>query len=72
MIFVIIIVKTLTSVLIHMNGELTKYYKYDSSGSGSDTIPIALAKALNWEHQDEIGIIIDVKNDNKGLFLFKK
>lgn len=55
-----------------MNGEITKYYKYDSSGSGSVTIPIALAKALNWEHQDEIGIIIDVKNDKNGLFLFKK
>ena len=55
-----------------MNGEITKYYKYKSSGSGNITIPIALAKALNWKHHDEIGIIIDVKNDQKGLFLFKK
>ena len=42
------------------------------SGSGTVTIPIALAKALNWNHQDEIRIIIDVKMNQKGLFLFKK
>lgn len=55
-----------------MKGKITKYYKYESSGSGTVTIPIALAEALNWEHQDEIGIVIEVKNGKKGLFLFKK
>jgi len=55
-----------------MNGEITKYYKYNTSGSGNLTIPIALAKALNWEHKDEINVIFDVKKGQKGLFLFKK
>ena len=55
-----------------MNGETTKYYKFKKSGSGRVTIPIALAKALNWIHDDELNIIIEIKNGNKGLFLFKK
>ena len=55
-----------------MNGETTKYYKFEKSGSGRITIPISLAKALNWTHGDEINIIIEVLNGNKGLFLFKK
>lgn len=55
-----------------MNGEITKYYKYNTSGSGSITIPIALAKALNWEHKDEINIIFDIKDGQHGLFFFKK
>ena len=55
-----------------MNGETTKYYKYETSGSGTLTIPIAIAKALNWNHSDEIQIIFDVKDGKKGIFLFKK
>ena len=72
MILIIIIVKTLSEFDDLLNGETTKYYKYESSGSGTVTIPIALAKALNWEHKSEIGIIIEVKEGQKGLFLFKK
>jgi len=48
------------------------YYKYKKSGSGTMTIPIAIAKALNWEHGDEINIIFDTKNGQKDIFLFKK
>ena len=55
-----------------MNGETTKYYKFKGRGSGSITVPIALAKALNWEHGDEINVIFDTKEGKKGLFLFKK
>jgi len=55
-----------------MNGETTKYYKYETSGSGTLTIPIAIAKALNWKHGDEIQIIFDVRDEKKGIFLYKK
>ena len=55
-----------------MNGETTKYYKFEKSGSGRVTIPIALAKALNWNHDDELIITIEIKNNQKGLFLFKR
>ena len=56
----------------NMNGEITKYYKYETSGSGTVTIPLALAKSLNWDHKDEIYIVIKEVNNQVGLFLFKK
>jgi len=55
-----------------MNGKSTRYYKYESSGSGSVTIPIALADGLNWSHKDEIIIQIKTIDGNTGLFFFKK
>ncbi len=59
-------------MMIKVNGETTKYYKYESSGSGRVTIPLSLAKALNWEHDDELNVIVEVFNEQKGLFFFKK
>lgn len=55
-----------------MNGKTTKYYKFESSGSGRVNIPIALAEALNWEHNIEINIVIQTIKGQTGLFLFKK
>ena len=55
-----------------MNGKTTKYRKYKGQGSGTLTVPIAIAKALNWEDGDEINIIFEAKNNKKGIFLFKK
>ncbi len=55
-----------------MNGKTTKYYKFKSSGSGRLTIPISIAKSLNWEDGNEINIIIKEINGQIGLFLFKK
>ena len=55
-----------------MNGKTTKYYKFESSGSGRVNIPIALAKGLNWEHNNEINIVIHTIEGQTGLFLFKK
>lgn len=55
-----------------MSGETTKYYKFDKSGSGRITIPISMAKGLNWGHKDEINILIKTINGQIGLFLFKK
>jgi len=34
--------------------------------------PLALAKSLNWDHKDEINIVIKEVNNQVGLFLFKK
>ena len=56
----------------NMNGEITKYYKYETSGSGTVTIPLALAKSLNWGHKDPINIVIKEIEGQVGLFLFKK
>jgi len=55
-----------------MNGEITKYYKFEKSGSGRLTIPISLAKSLNWENKDDIGIMIDIRKGQKGLFIWKR
>lgn len=54
-----------------MNGEITKYHRYEGS-SGKITIPLSLAKSLNWEHKDEINIVIKTLEGQTGLFLFKK
>ncbi|MFX0132069.1 MAG: hypothetical protein ACFFDN_00355 [Candidatus Hodarchaeota archaeon] len=55
-----------------MSGKKTKYYFYEDRGSGSITIPISMAKGLNWNHKDEINILIKTIDGYTGLFLFKK
>lgn len=35
-------------------------------------IPVSVAKSLNWKHKDVIKVIFEVKNDKKGLFLYKE
>ena len=55
-----------------MNGNITKYYYYEKSGSGRVNIPIALARDLGLEHKDDIHIVIQTIDGHKGLFLFKK
>ncbi|HEC38214.1 hypothetical protein LCGC14_0546280 [marine sediment metagenome] len=55
-----------------MNGKTTKYRKYKGHGSGTITVPIAIAKALNWGDGDEIHILFEAKGNKKGIFLFKK
>lgn len=54
-----------------MNGETTKYYEYKAT-SGRINIPKSVAKMLNWEHKDEINIIVKTIDNQLGLFLFKK
>ncbi len=39
-----------------MNGKTTKYYKFEKSGSGRLTVPLTLAKTLNWKHDDELNV----------------
>jgi len=55
-----------------MDGDTTKYYKFEKSGSGRVTIPVRVAKALNWEHDNKIGIIINTIDGQQGLFLWKR
>ena len=55
-----------------MNGETTKFYKFENTSSGRVTIPISLHKALNWGHKDDINIVIKTIDGQTGLFLFKK
>ena len=50
----------------------TKYLKGENSEAGSVIIPLFIANAINWSHGDEINIIFDNKNNQKGIFLFKK
>lgn len=54
-----------------MNGETTKYYEYEST-SGRINIPKSVAKMLNWEHLNDINIVIKTIDNQIGLFLFKK
>jgi hypothetical protein len=36
------------------------------------SIPVSIVKALNWEDKDDINMILETKNNMKGIFLFKK
>lgn len=71
MILIIILMTIKITTNIKMSEQTTKYYKFDTSGSGRVTIPIAMAKGLGWKHGDELAISIEVMNGYKGLFLFK-
>ena len=55
-----------------MNGKITKYYYYDSNKQSIITIPISMAKGLNWSHQDKINVLFKTIDGESGLFLFKK
>jgi len=55
-----------------MKGQQTKYYKFESTGSGRLTVPISLAKALGWEHSDNIVIRIETIDQKTGLFFYKE
>lgn len=55
-----------------MNGNSTKYYHYEGTGSGRISIPIALARDLGLEHKDELIISIQTIEGKKGLFISRK
>ena len=55
-----------------MNGYTSKYLFYESNKQSSITIPVGIARSLNWNHKDEINIVFDVINEYKGIFLYKK
>ncbi len=57
-----------------MNGYPVKYLYYESNKKSILTIPRAILEAanLNWNHKDEINLVIKTINGQKGLFLYKK
>lgn len=55
-----------------MNGETVKYHYYESNKRSFITIPVAMARGLNWKHDDKIGIIIKIMDGKKGLFIWKR
>ncbi|MFW9972992.1 MAG: hypothetical protein ACFFDF_22595 [Candidatus Odinarchaeota archaeon] len=55
-----------------MNGETVKYHYYDSNKRSFITIPVSMARGLNWEHGDEVGIINLNKNGIDGFFIWKR
>ena len=59
-----------------MSGDVAKFHKFDKSTSARVTIPIRTAKLLNWEHKDDINMVIktiEIEGTHyTGLFLFKK
>ncbi|KKN61156.1 hypothetical protein LCGC14_0524510 [marine sediment metagenome] len=57
--------------VIKMNGETTKYYVYETT-SGRINIPKNVAKMLNWDHKDDIGVILKTIDGKQGLFLWKR
>lgn len=54
-----------------MNGETTKYYVYAKT-SGRINIPKNVARMLNWDALDEIGIVVKTIDGKQGLFLWKR
>jgi len=56
-------------------GDITRFYKYESSTSATVTIPVRTAKVLSWNHKDRIKMVIKtLEIDGKqhtGIFLFK-
>jgi len=57
-----------------MNGHPVKYLYYKSNKKSIVTIPRAILDAsnLNWEHKDEINLIVKSIDGQKGIFLYKK
>ena len=55
-----------------MNGKTVKYQYYESNKRSFLTIPRAMAEGLNWNNSDEIHVLFETKDGQKGLFLFKK
>ena len=55
-----------------INGETVKYRYNEEYKKSIVTIPVSLARGLNWEPKDEIGIIIKTIDGKEGLFLWKR
>lgn len=54
-----------------MNGKTSKFYKFKNT-SGRVNIPISITESLNWNHKDEIKIIVQNIDGKIGLFIFKE
>jgi len=56
----------------NIDGVTTKYYFYKSRGSGSVTIPVKIAEALNWKHKQGISLTLKTVEEEIGIFLKAK
>ena len=52
--------------------EHSTSYKYKVNGSGPITIPFTLVKQLNLERDDKLEMVLDTKDGQQRIFLFKK
>lgn len=57
-----------------MNGYPVKYLFYESNKKSIVTIPRAILEAsnLDWNHGDEIKLLVKTIDGQQGIFLFKK
>jgi len=55
-----------------MNGQTSKYYYHKDSKQSRLSIPVSIARSLDWKKGDEINIKFEVINGKKGLFLYKE
>ena len=55
-----------------MAGKKVVYFFDEKHSISKITIPVSLAESLNWENKDEISVLFEVKDGQKGLFLFKE
>jgi len=55
-----------------MNGETIKYHYYESNKRSFITIPVSMARGLNWDHGNKIGIINLNKDGIDGFFIWKR
>lgn len=55
-----------------MNGETVKYQYYKGNKRSFITIPVAMARGLNWNPKDKINLVVKTFDGVTGLFLFKK
>lgn len=57
-----------------MNGYKVKYLFYEKSKKSEITIPRSVIEAniLDWNHKDELNLIVKTIDGQKGIFLFKK
>jgi len=57
-----------------MDGHLTKYLFYEKTGKSQITIPRKFleVEGINWEHNDDLYLIIKTIEGKKGIFIIKK
>lgn len=54
-----------------MNGVNVTYQFYKSNKRSFITIPVAIAKGLNWKNKDKINLSLKLIGDKHGIFLYK-
>jgi len=59
--------------MINMNGHSIKYLFYEDTKKSTVTIPRSIIEAnnLNWNHKDDINLVVKEIDGQVGLFLFK-